>query len=426
MAGAFTSLTDSFKELYPQSVVESMVNDEAPFRAFLKRKTPAAFSVKEGLVTFLAETGAQQALGQMADGIGLPPAMDRTDVRLQLIPTNFAAAIEIGFLTSSAGNSNKSAFNGGEIQRNTNGAISHLGKFIESTYTGTHGTGRRARVESDGSNNFVAALPEGVKLLRKGYYLSGRSTDAGSVSGSFDAQRITAITRSTRTVTYGGTDRTLTAGDHIHVVTVASQTLTSTFANGLRGLIDDGTYLGTVHGKSRTTYPELNAQVFSNGGVSRNLTESLLVRAIQDTEEFSGKKITDIWAGPGQFDKYMEFTAPDRRIMATPDNPGDRAMGSKFKFRVYVGATDAEFHRSFDIVPGELYGLNMDTFFHYVARELGPLDIAGVNMFNLSPGSGTYNASLLGYVLAQENIGCERFDANFVMRDLKDYQKGDA
>lgn len=426
MAGAFTDLGSSFKELYPQSVVEAMVNDDAPFRKELKRSVPSSYKVNEGLVTFLAETGTQQAIGQMADGIDLPPAMDRTDVRLVLKPTNFAAAIQLGLLTMTAGNSNKSAFNGGEVARNTNGAIAHLGKFIESTYCGTHGTGRRARVESDGTSLFVAALPEGVKLLREGYYLTGRSTDAGSVSGSFDAQRITAITRSTRTVTYGGTDRTLTAGDHIHITTVASQTLTSTFANGLRGLVDDGTYLTTVHGLSRDTYPLLKSQVFSNGGVRRNLSESLLVGAIHDTEEFSGKKITHIWCGSDQIEKAMEFTAPDRRIMATSSNPGDRAMGYKTQQHIYVGATDAALHRSFDIVPGELFGLNMDTFFHYVAQELGPMELGGVNMFNLTPGSSTYKASLLGYVLAQENIGCERFDANFVMRDLKSRQLGDA
>jgi hypothetical protein len=426
MAGAFTDLGSSFKELYPQEVVKPMVNDEAPFRKELKRAVPSRYQVSEGLVTFLAETGTISAMGQMADGIALPPSMDRTDVRLVLKPTNFAFAIELGLLTMTAAASNKSAFNGGEIERNTNNAISHLAWFIDSTYTGTHGTGRRARVESDGSNTFVADEPEGVKLLRKGLYLSTRTTDGGAtVRDSMDGQRITQIARSTRTVTYGGTDRTLVAGDHIHVVTTTSQTLSSTFANGLRGLVDDATYLTTVHGASRSTYPELKANVFSNGGVARNLTENLLVSSAHEIQEISGKGITHIWTGPGQFEKYLEFIAPDKRIMASVSAPGSRSVGYKEnEFKLYVPGADAMLHKSWTIIPGEVYLLNMDHFFHYVSKELGPLDLGGVNMFNLSPGSSTYNASLLGYVLAQENIGCERFDAQGVIRDLRDRQAG--
>ncbi len=429
MAGAFGDLETGFKELYPQDVVEPMLNDEAPFRAELKKAVPSKFKVSEGLVTFVAETGAMSPMGQMADGIGMPASMNRTDIRLVLKPTNFAYAIELGFLTRTAANSNKSAFNGGEVQRQTDNGISHLGWFMESTYTGTHGTGRRARVLSDGTSNFVADVPEGVILLRDGLNLSGRSTDAGSISGSFDNQRISAggINYATRTVTYDGTDRTLTAGDHIHVVTVASQTLTSTFANGLRGLVDDGTYLTTVHGKSRTTYPKLNAHVNSAAGVTRNLSEQLLVQTAHDTMLKSGKGFTHIWAGPGQFEKYLEFVAPDKRTMATVSDPGNRAVGyKKNDFKLYVAGVDAILQRSWTIVPRELYMLNMDYFFRYVSKELGPVsELSGGSMFNLSPGSGTYNASLLGYLVAQENIGCERFDTQAVIRDLKDRYAGD-
>lgn len=425
MAGAFTDISNSLKEIYPQDVVEPMTNDEAPFRAFLKKRNPTQTKeVTEGLVTFLANVISQPSVGQMADGIALPPTMDRTDVRLVLKPTNFVGSIEVGLLTMNAANSNKSAFNGGELARSTNNAISHTAKFIESTYVGTHGTGRRARVESDGSNNFVAALPEGIRLLKEGYYLSGRSTDAGSVSGSFDGQRVTALADSTRTVTYGGTDRTLTAADHIHVVTTTSQTLTSTYANGLRGLVDDSTYLTTVHGQSRSTYPKLKSIVNSNGGTLRNLSEQFLVRTAHEIERKSGKKINAIWGPEGQFEKYLEFVAPEKRIMATTSDPGSRPMGYKENtFRLYVPGVDAMFYRSFDIVPREIYLLNMDTFFHYVSKELGPLDIDGT--LHLSPASGGFNASVLGYVAAQENIGCEWFEANGVIRDLKDPFCGD-
>lgn len=426
MAGAFTSISDSLKEIYNQDRVEPMVNVEAPFRAFLKKALPAGAKPTEGLVTFLANTHGNAAVGQMADGIALPPAVDRTDVRLQLKPTTFAGAIEVGLLTMNAANSNKSAFNSGELERNTNDATAFTAKFIEGTYVGTHGTGRRARVESDGSNNFVARLPEGVRLLQENYYITVRTTDGGaSVRDSLDGRRISAITDSTRTVTYSGDDQTLVDGDHVHIVTTTSQTLSDTFANGLRGLVDDATYLTTVHGKSRSTHPKLKSIVNSNGGTLRNLTEALLVRTAHEVERKSGKKINAIWGSEGQIEKYLEFVAPEKRIVASVDEPGNRSMGYKEKqLRLFVPGIDAEFHKSYHAVPRELFLLNMDTFFHYVAKELGPLDVDG--MLHLSPASGGFNASVLGYVVSQENIGCEWFEANAVIRDLKDPAAGDA
>jgi hypothetical protein len=430
MAGEFEQITSALKTVYADKVVEPMVNEDAPFRKQLSKSVPAGARLTEGIVKFGGNLNPPENIGQLVDGGTLPTAKERTDVQFQLTPTLFAGAMQIGWITRAAANSSKSAFNKGEVRRRTDEVIADTAKFIESTYVGTHGTGRRARVETDGTSNFVASKPEGVRLLRENMYITVRTTDGGATirweSGTETVlHRISALTQSTRTVTYTGSDETLTAGDHVHPTVEINQLFTTNpFANGLRGLVDDATYLATLHGLSRATYPKLNSNVFSSGGTLRNLTEQLLVRACHEIRARSGKRVTDIWTSEGQVEKYIEFVAPDRRYNVGGN--GVQGMGTGYKEENlvhYAPGISANVRVSFDLVPREMYLLNWSTFFHYVSKELGFVDEG--EMLKLTPASGTYKASFLGYVASIENIGCDFPLANGVIRDLADPAIGD-
>lgn len=427
MAGEFDSITNALKIAYPPKAIEPMVNQETPFRAQLKKLIPAGGRVTEGIVKFGANFNPPQNQGQLIDGGALPAPKDRTQDQFQLTPTIFAAGFQIGWVTRAVGNSNKSAFNGGELRRRTEETIADLAKFMEVNYTSTHGTGRRARVESDGaSSTFVAALPEGTRLLRENQFITARTTDGGAtVRDSVDLRSISSINHDTRTVTYSGADQTLVAGDHIHPVVEATQSfVTNPFSNGLRGLVDDATFLTTIHGLSRTTYPKLKANVNANGGTLRNLTESILVRACHNNRARSGKRVTDAWTSEGQAEKYIEFVAPDRRY--TVAGKGVQNMGTGYQegslVHYYPGGM-FELNISFDMVPREIFLLNRDTFFHYLAEDMDWWDEGG--MLKPTPNSTSYKASYLAFVKAIENIGCDMPIGNTVVRDLKDPAIGD-
>lgn len=431
--GSFDQITNALKNVYSSKVVEPMVNEETPFRRSLDKGIPAGGRVNEGIVKFGGNLAPPQAVAQIADGGQLPPARNRSDVQFTLNPTLFAGALQVGFITQAAFNTGKSAWNGGEVRRRTEEVIADTAKFIESTYVGTTGAGWRAVVQSDGTSNFVAQQPEGVRLLRENMYISVRTTAGGNtVRDSCDGRTISAIAPSTRTVTYSNTDQTLVAGDYVHVVAETSQTFSAygatsigTFANGLRGLIDDGTYLRYLHGLDRSetsTYngAKLKANVFSNSGTVRNLTEQLLIRAFHQVRERTGKRVDEIWMGEGQVEKYIEFVAPDRRLPRSGKaDTGNMATGYKGDELVhYAPGVEAKMNVSFDMIPRELFGLCKETFFHYVAKDLGFIDQGG--MLKLVPATSSYKASLIGYVASVENIGCDMPLANFVIRDLAD------
>lgn len=431
MAGEFDQITNALKNVYPSKALEAMTNEETVFRKALMKNLPAGGRASEGILKFGANFSPPQNVGQTIDAGALPAPIDRTQDQFKLVPTIFAGGFEIGWITKKAAKSNKGAFNGGELRRRTEETVSELGKFIEQTYTGTHGTGRRATVDGATSAvaTFTAAKPLGALLLKENHRISVRTTDGGAtVRNSLDNIRISAINYETRVVTLASGTYTLVDGDHVHVVVGAAQVLapnfgsngTTNMANGLRGLVDDATNATYIHELSRTTYPKAKANVSANGGSLRNLTEQVLVRACHENRARSGKKATDLWTGPGQVEKYIEFVAPDRRYMVS--GSGVQGMGTGYKntgdLVHYAPGVALKFNMSYDISPREIYLLNWDTFFHYISQDMDWWNEG--DMLLPTPNSTTYKASYLAFVGSIENIGCDMPLGNTLVKDLKD------
>jgi hypothetical protein len=430
-AGAFQDLGSALKTIYPSKALEAIINEEAPFREALSKNLPAGGRVTEGEVKFNGVLKTPQNVGQILDGGDLQDAAERYEVQFALKPTIFTATMNIGWLTKAAADSGKSAFNGGETRRRTEETVSNLGKFIESTYVGTAGDGVRAYVETTGTGSgLIMRQPEGVKLIREGMKVSIRqAADITTAQTALDALRINTINPSTRLVTLLGSP-TYSNGlinDKVVVVITTTQTLTAMFANGVRGIIDDGTYQATLHGLTRSTTAyggKLYAQVAGNGGVLRNLSERILAQAFLEQREKTGKRITDVWWGPGQILKYIDFVAPDRQ---RPVSGGTYDKGTGFKgmeeFVHYAPGVAVKFHLSFDVIPREMFGFNWDSWFHYSAREMDW--ITDDQMLHLAIGTGTYKARWDAFMASFENIGCDMPAAQIVFRDLKDPIIGD-
>lgn len=442
IGSGFQNLGVALKTVYPSKALEPMLNEEAPFREKLSKSVPAGGRVSEGTVTFNGVLALPQNVAQILDEGDLQTARGRDEVQFTLKPTIFTATMNVGMLTRKAANTDKSAFSGGEVRRRTEETVSNLGKFIESTYVGTAGSGIRGYVSASAAGSLTVRLPESTKLLRVGMKISVRNsadiTAARGTSATTDGVRIKSINTSTRAVicqTEAGvtvTDHTasgaVTADDTILVVSKDGLTseVSTTFANGIRGLVDDGTYLTSIHGQNRTTAgnEKLKSFVSSNSGTLRNLTEQLLIRACQSIEEESGKRVTDCWTSPGQLEKYVEFVAPDRR-RAVAGGTYDKSTGFKEGELVhYAPGIALRLNRSFDVIPRELFLLNWDTFFHYVSQEMAWVEEGSMLHLAINS-SGGRQAKWEAFMASMENIGCDMPCANGVIRDLKDPAVGD-
>ncbi len=449
--GAFGDITDGLKNAYPRKAVEPMVNEETPFRRTLKKSVPSMSRVSEAIVKFGANLNPPQNQAQISDGAVLPPPKDRTQDQFTLIATLFPATFQIGWLTRRAANSEVSAFNGGELRRRTEETIADNAKFIEQTYLGTTGSGTRAEVLADlGSGAFTVKDPNLAFLLRENHLISLRTTDGGDTNvANWDAVLISQIVKTgggssgaaaaTVTAEQFGTGDDPTAGaatpdSFIVVVAEANQTginsvgtsVSGSAANGIRGLIDDGTNAQFIHGLDRTSAAnnKLKAVVEGAGGTLRDLDEQILIHGDHEVRHRSGKRITDLWTNTGQVEKYIEFVAPDRRYPV--QNGGVPQMGTGYQEDTlvhYAPGVAMKIQIGLDISPREIYGFNWDTMFHYVAQDMDWWDEG--NMLKPVPTDGSYKAAFFAALASLENIGCDMPLGNIRYEDLKDPLLGD-
>jgi hypothetical protein len=115
--------------------------------------------------------------------------------------------------------------------------------------------------------------------------------------------------------------------------------------------------------------------------------------------------------------------APDRQRVVSGGSY-DKATGYKEGELVhYAPGVAMKINLSFDVLPRELYLLNWDTFFHYVAQEAQWID--DDSMLHMGVSSTGYKATWYSFMAAFENIGCDMPAANAVIRQLKDPAIGD-
>lgn len=428
MAGEFQNLGNALKVVYPSKALEAVINEEAPFRARLSKAVPAGAKVTEGDVKFNGVLALPQNVAQIFDGGALQDAAERYEVQFQLAPTIFQGTMNIGWLAAKAANSSKSAFNGGEVRRRTKEVVGNLGKFIESTYVGTTGGGIRAYVASSSASGLVLATPEFGRLLRVGMKISVRDyTSPTTPQTTLDGVRVASLNPSTALITTTGTPTytNAVAGDLVYVVPTTAFTLTSVYANGMRGLIDDGTNAQYVHGVDRTTAANNKLKsIVNTSGTARDLNEQIMIGICNDVRENSTKRITDIFAGPGQFEKWIAFVAPDRR-RAVSGGTYDKSTGAKSEDELvhYAPGVNAKLTISFDCIPGEMHFITWDSWFHYVAQEMMWMDDGG-GQTRLGLTSGAYVARWDSFMASFENIGCDMPGAQAVARNLKDRALG--
>lgn len=418
--------TTEIKNIYPSIALEPVINQGQKFRPKLSKSLPPGAKKGAGVIKFPAYLATPRNTAQVADQSDLPPSKNRTSALFTLLPTTFVGKMEIGWQTNEAANDSESAFAGGEIKRSTEETLADTGKNIEQVYVGTASDGIRGYVESDGSNLFVVKLPYGVKLIRPNDYISARIAAGSTVRDSFDGYTVSSTDRDTRTVYYTGTDRTLVANDPIYMVSQTSMTLTNVFANGLRGLIDDGTNGQYIHGLDRTTTANIRLRsIVYDAGTLVNLSESILLTTAITVEDETQKSPELIMCSQGQGIKYAEFVAPQRRFPVQGKSETQAfTQGVDFDDLTFVApGVKMKFLVSQDVLFRELYLLNMSTFFHYLAKPMSWND--KMMMVPTPSANGGFISGYTSIMYSVENLGNFYPRGNAVIRNLRDPLCGD-
>jgi hypothetical protein len=416
-------LETSLKRAYADEYFNSHLNENAPFFEQVLKGTGVKSFRQDGEGFYWPfNLQSPQAIGTPGEGAVTPTTGQRTEVQGRVRTGQFVSAFNISWVLESIASA-QGSWNGGEIKRHVKECVNDLTKHVNRIFAGTHGTGRVAQLSAgtSGTNVFIGKLPIGVLLLRPNMRISAFDDDTGSGGAEIADRKITKIVQSTRTVTFDGAVATMDADDHVYITGSYGQ---NTVPNGIRGLVDDGTNLTTVHNQSRDTYEELKSVRLSNSGTLRDLTEDLLLELVHGVRQRSGELVDCLLMNTGQFSKYLKFVRPDRRYNVTGGGVPNYDTGYKGgpfepSAEFLHGGKVAKIYVSEDVFPREVYGLTKSQLRRLEQGKMDWVDYGGT-MFQQGLVSGAYATSKQASLLYLANLATYKPAAHGVIVDLAD------
>ena len=414
--GAFQDISSELKNVYPTGTFEEPVNKESKYRKDLQR---VDLMFNEGLAKFPLGISSAWNVGMIPDVGTMPAPIDPTRIQGEVTPELFVGSFQIGLKTKVAAKSNKGTFNGGGIMADrVENTVSELGKYINKVYAGSNG-GIMATVESNsGSSTIVLTKPLGAELLNKGmrvdFYVGASARTAVNT-------KLTQVNRSTRAITYAAADDSaIAAGDVVYVANTYGRSI-----NTLNQIVGDATDKATIFTTGvRSTYPELNAFVYRGSSGLRDLTEQMILEAMDGPRRETGKKINKALTNTGQARKYVEFIQAERRYAGPSGSAPRYTVGyDEDSLQIIAPGINVKLEVDFDIEPRRIYFLAWDTFGRYESMGVDWIDED--TLLKMIPTSSGHKAGFLAYVGCVENQINTMPRASSRLEDLNDPICGD-
>lgn len=329
-----TSNAGEFKHVYSPEIIDYVVEKYAKFVNFVGGLKGEDTDIGDG---FYWRVPVQSGwnVGVTSEGGVFPTPSTNTDIQPYTKLGQAVAAINYTLMLKEVGRG-RGVWED-SVKRQMNDALLDVVSLLDRYMAGGSGDGILATVNANtsSSTSFVCKLPFGDLLLEEGMKLQIHDN---SSTEREDNTKITKIVRGTRTVTVD-IAQTLTANDSVFISLGAASGGTqglSTHVNGLGNLVSDS---GTVHNINRSTYELWKANVLSNGGTLRNLSEDILNEAfmVTDTRAKAARsgQVDVLAMNRGQIFKYYQHVRPDRRIPVSGSGVPSYNTGSDLKPSFY-------------------------------------------------------------------------------------------
>lgn len=418
--GAFEDISDELKNAYPPGSFVDPVNREAPYRKSLQRVN---LKMNEGIAKIPLGLRAAWNVGAIADLGNMPTPIDPQRVQGTVTPELFVGSFQIGLKTKTAAKSKVGTFNSGGIMSDrVENTVADLGKYINKVYAGSNLARLAVVLTNDGSSTVTLDEPLVDVLLNPNMRIDFfDALSGGSIRGTGN-RTIDNLDRDTRELTYSGADiAAVAAGDSIFITDTYGRSFWT-----LPMIVDDGTDAGSIFGQSRTTYPELKAFVLRGPSGLRDVTEQLILDAIDRPRRETGKRITRALSNSGQARKYVEMIQAERRYPGPTGSAPRYTVGyDEESLQIIAPGVNVRLEVDFDITPRQMYFLCWDTFGLYEAMPLDWIDDDTLlKMIPRSDADG-HRAGFLSYIGSVENQINTMPRCNSRLEDLNDPILGD-
>ena len=340
-----TAIAYQLKRIYGDKITDLFNRQAMTYNLFMKSSRRASVKPAGAGYYFAVRTGAMESVGARVEGAFLPEPLPTAGVQGSINPALIYAVCRMSGLALEAGKGNLAAFvdaQGDAVMDSYKSLVVDLNRMCWGDGFGLLGTTSAAATPATAST-WTATFDNdrGTRYIRKGMICD--FYQSGTLDVTASAVRVSAINPTTKVVTFEAIGAAGTAYRTYHP-NAAGRTATKSTASiasgsylirygareaahaitdtprelmGLLGMYDDGTLLTSFEGINTSTYPEWVANRIHNSAVNREITEDLMLSAMDMSSTRSNNSQVDtIRMGLGQRRKYFGLLKPDVRYSA--------------------------------------------------------------------------------------------------------------
>lgn len=398
MGATLSTMQAALKRLYLPRL-RATVNQKTVLRSRIKQVVDQT-SVSGRAAIVPINIRPSEALGARADGAALPTPSNQTFVESSVSYAYNYGTIRITHPTIVSSRTNEGAWVKA-LSAEMNGMTRDLTNDLNRQDFG-YGAGVLGRATTISGTTWT--MNAGHKV-RVGMSVNLYATSAaGTPRGAPDVAVVATVSGNTVTV-----DALPTGGvsnDYVYRNGSAGQE-----CMGLLGLVDSTTYVTSLQGISRSTYPEWQAQVLANGGTARAITSALLDDAILTAQELGEGDPSIMITSRIQFRKIADLLVAGRQFGF------DLTLRGGFKAINWGGIPivwDRDCPVTIATTPTDnLFVLDESVLARYMLAPMDWDDEDG-NILARNAGYATYDATLFEY----GNLGTQDPGNHAVIRDL--------
>lgn len=391
------------KEVYENGGVNDQLQSEV---TAIKRVENSSEGVTHEVggkyVRFPVRTQRNQGIGARNENEALPIPRTQSYASAQVKLKYLYGAMELTGQTFELANSNPQAFASAldsEVNGLKEGLLKDLGRQVYGSNKGVMATA------TAGGSTTTFLLPDAqAQYLEIGMFVDiNQSNDTVRVADVV----ITNITSAagTTTVTFSPAAGAATvAGDYI----VRDNSLNKEIS-GFESIVQNS---GVLYNIDPAVTPVWTANVDSNAGVNRALTEGLMINMVDSIRKRGGGVPTVIFAGLGVRRSYFNLLVQQRRITNTQDFAGG-FKGLEFN----VGAASIPLIEDVDARPNTMYFINEKQLKVYEAGDWSFMDRDGSKWQRVITSAGTFDA-FDAILFKYMELGTHRRNAHGRINDL--------
>ncbi|MDP2646636.1 MAG: phage major capsid protein [Candidatus Doudnabacteria bacterium] len=341
-----------FKRVYGEDITDLFARHTMTYNQFESSKRTARVSPGGAGFYFSLRQGDAEGVGGRAQNALLPEPLPGDGVQGVITPKLLYAVIRMSGLAMEAGKGDAAAFVNALVDATSNAykaLTNDMNRQCHGDGYGLLGTTSAAATPST-TVTWEATFDNdrGVRYMKKGMICDFFQSTA--IDQTASSVRISSIDPVTKIVTfeaaadayrayhpvtaaqsYSNSSGSVASGSFLvrygaraatHATTNASYELT-----GLNGMYDDGTLLATFEGVTVSSDPEFKANILSNSDVNRELTEDLMLAAMDMSAARSSAAPDLIRMGLGQRRKYFGLFSSDRRFAPSVFKGGYETLG---------------------------------------------------------------------------------------------------